>query len=117
MKRILIADDSKFMRFTIRTIIDELGYKVVAEAENGEEAIAKYAKFKPDIVLMDITMPKVDGIEATRRIKRLNKNAKVVIISAMSQQRLVIKAIDYGAADFIVKPFKKKLLKKALRKL
>ncbi|MEI7473592.1 MAG: response regulator [bacterium] len=105
MKRVLIADDSRFMRQYLTTILKKNGYLVVAEAADGEAAVELYQKHSPDMVILDITMPKKSGIESLREIKMLNKDAKVVICSSMGQKFFIQDAYDNGAVDFIVKPF------------
>ncbi|HYF78815.1 MAG TPA: response regulator [Symbiobacteriaceae bacterium] len=104
MPKILLVDDAAFMRMRCAKLLTENGYEV-GEAENGQEAIQKYGSYRPDLVLMDITMPVMDGITATREIKALDTNAKVVMVSALGQQTMVIEAIKAGAKDFVVKPF------------
>ncbi|MCL2164289.1 MAG: response regulator [Oscillospiraceae bacterium] len=104
--RVLIVDDAIFMRRMLRDILTGAGYEVVAEAEDGGQSIQMYKKHLPDIVIMDIKMPDVDGITAVQEIIKADPNAKIVICSSMGQRRMVIKAIKYGALDFIGKPFK-----------
>ncbi len=104
-KRIMIVDDAIFMRMKLKDILEKNGYEVVAEAQNGADAIEKYKAEKPDIVTMDITMPEMNGIEALQKIKKLDPSAKVIMCSAMGQQAMVMEAIQSGALDFIVKPF------------
>lgn len=104
-KRIMIVDDAIFMRMKLKDILEKNGYEVVAEAQNGADAIEKYKAERPDIVTMDITMPEMDGIEALRGIKRIDGSARVIMCSAMGQQAMVMEAIQAGALDFIVKPF------------
>ena len=104
-KNILIVDDAAFMRMMIKDILTKNGYNVVGEAENGAKAIEKYGELKPDLVLMDITMPEVDGIAALKKIKGSDPNALIIMCSAMGQQAMVIESIQAGAKDFIVKPF------------
>lgn len=103
--RVLIVDDAIFMRMKLKDILEKNGYDVVAEAQNGVEAIEKYKTEKPDLVTMDITMPEMDGVAALRGIKAFDPSAKVVMCSAMGQQSMVMDAIQAGAVDFIVKPF------------
>ena len=106
MKRVLIADDASFMRQMIRDIIEPEGFEVVGEASDGMEVVEKYKKLRPDVVLMDIVMPKRSGIDAVRAIKAEDAGARVVMCSALGQDALVSEAIQAGARDFIVKPFK-----------
>lgn len=103
--KIMIVDDAAFMRKRIRNILLKHGYEVVAEGENGREAVEFYKQHNPDLVTMDITMPEMDGLEALQKIMEMDPRAKVVMVSAMGQQSMVIKAIKSGAKDFIVKPF------------
>ncbi len=104
--KVLIVDDAMFMRAMIRDILVNSGrYDVVGEAANGEEAIEKYPLVSPDLVTMDIVMPQMDGIEATKEIIKLDPKAKIVMCSALGQEALVIESIAAGAKDFIVKPF------------
>lgn len=106
MSKILIVDDAAFMRMVLRDTLAEAGYKDTCEAANGRAAIKVYKDEKPDLVLMDMTMPVMDGIKALKSIKALNENAKVVMCSAMGQESMVAQAIKDGAIDFIVKPFR-----------
>lgn len=117
MKRVMVCDDAAFMRMLIKDILVKNGYEIAAEAENGLRAVERYPEAKPDLVLMDITMPEVDGIEAVRRIKALDPNANVIMCSAMGQQAMVIEAIQAGAKDFIVKPFQADRVLEAVRKV
>ena len=110
MKRVLIVDDAAFMRFSIKNMLQGTEYEVVAEAENGQEAVEKYNIFKPDLVTMDITMPVMTGLEAVQAIMVLDPNARVIMLSAMGQEEMVKAAILAGAKSFIVKPFQKELL-------
>lgn len=114
MKRILIVDDAVFMRVSLKTMLEKNGFEVIGEAVNGLEAIEKYTNLKPDIVTMDITMPEMTGIEAVKAIKKIDSNAKVIMVSAMGQESLVKEAIINGAKGFIVKPFKEEYLIKAM---
>ncbi len=117
MKRVMVCDDAAFMRMMIKDILVKNGYEIAAEAENGLKAVERYPEAKPDLVLMDITMPEIDGIEAVRRIKALDPNANVIMCSAMGQQAMVIEAIQAGAKDFIVKPFQADRVLEAVRKV
>ena len=114
--RILIVDDLSFMRNAIREIIESQGFEVAGEAENGEVGVSRYQETRPDVVLMDITMPVVDGIESLRRIIAYDEGAKVVMCSALGQQEYIIKAIQFGAKDFIVKPFRPERIVSAVKK-
>ena len=116
-KNILICDDAAFMRMMIKDILTKNGYDVVGEAENGAKGVEKYAELKPDLVLMDITMPEMDGIAALKAIKGSDPGACVIMCSAMGQQAMVIEAIQNGARDFIVKPFAADRILEAVRKV
>ena len=116
-KNILICDDAAFMRMMIKDILTKNGYNIAGEAENGQKAVEKYAELKPDLVLMDITMPEMDGIEALKRIKAADPNASVIMCSAMGQQAMVIESIQSGAKDFIVKPFQADRVIEAVQKV
>ncbi|MFW5962505.1 MAG: response regulator [bacterium] len=105
-KRILIVDDASFMRMMLKNILNEAGYEIVGEAENGKEAVDQYQEVNPDLVTMDITMPDMDGLEAVSKILEFDNNADIIMVSAMGQRSMVIEAIQAGAKDFIVKPFK-----------
>ena len=116
-KNILICDDAAFMRMMIKDILTKNGYNVVGEAENGLKAIEKFDELNPDLVLMDITMPEMDGIAALKGIKAKNPGASVIMCSAMGQQAMVIESIQAGAKDFIVKPFQPDRVIEAVKKL
>ena len=115
-RAVLIVDDVAFVRKTLRDILVAAHYQVVGEAENGEDAIKLYAKLRPDIVTMDVVMPQMSGIEDTRRIVKTNQHARVVIISAMGQENLVMEAINAGARDYILKPFTREDILKTLER-
>jgi two-component system chemotaxis response regulator CheY len=117
MSKILIADDAAFMRMMLKDILTKGGYVVAGEAVNGQEAIDKFQELKPDLVTMDITMPQKNGIAALEEIIEINPSAKVVMCSAMGQQAMVIKSIQSGAKDFIVKPFRPERVIDAIKKL
>lgn len=104
-KTVLIVDDIPFVRKTLKQILTHQGYRVVGEAETGEEAIHLYSETNPDLVTMDLVMPMMNGVEATKRILQMNPSALIVILSAMSQENLVTEAILAGAKDYILKPF------------
>jgi two-component system chemotaxis response regulator CheY len=114
--RILVVDDLAFIKLIIRDILEKRGFQVVGEASNGIEAIELYTKIRPDVVLMDITMPRMDGIQSLSKIMEIDKTAKVIMCSALGQQRLIIQAIQLGAKDFIVKPFKAERIIGAIKK-
>lgn len=116
-KNILICDDAAFMRMMIKDILTKNGYNVAGEAENGAKAVEKYNELKPDLVLMDITMPEMDGIQALKNIKESDAGAQVIMCSAMGQQAMVIEAIQSGAKDFIVKPFQAERVLEAVKKV
>ena len=116
-KNILICDDAAFMRMMIKDILTKNGYNVVGEAENGKIAVEKYSELSPDLVLLDITMPEMDGIGALKAIKAKDPNACVIMCSAMGQQAMVIEAIQSGAKDFIVKPFQAERVLEAVKKV
>ena len=115
-KNILIVDDAAFMRMMIKDILTKNGYNVAGEAENGAKAVEKYNELKPDLVLMDITMPEMDGIQALKKIKENDGGAMVIMCSAMGQQAMVIESIQSGAKDFIVKPFQADRVLEAVKK-
>lgn len=116
-KSILICDDAAFMRMMIKGILGKGGYDVAGEAENGLKAVEKYKELSPDLVLMDITMPEMDGIQAVREIKKTDPNAKIIMCSAMGQQAMVVESIQAGAKDFIVKPFQEDRVLEAVKKV
>jgi two-component system chemotaxis response regulator CheY len=103
--KILVVDDAQFMRMMLKNILVGAGYEVAGEGENGVQAVERYKSLKPDLVIMDMIMPEMGGIDAVREIVRLDPGARVLMCSAMGQQALVVEAIQVGARDFIVKPF------------
>ena len=105
------------MRMTIKDILTKNGYNVAGEAENGLKAIEKYKELKPDLVMLDITMPEMDGLQALKGIKAQETGAMVIMCSAMGQQAMVIEAIQAGAKDFIVKPFQAERVVEAVKKV
>ncbi|MDD2480759.1 MAG: response regulator [Lutispora sp.] len=114
---ILIVDDAAFMRMMIKDVLSKNGFTIVGEAENGAKAVEKYKELNPELVIMDITMPEVDGIQAVKEIKKINPLAKIIMCSAMGQQAMVIEAIQAGAKDFIVKPFQAERIIEAVKKV
>ncbi|MGI6188191.1 MAG: response regulator [Clostridiales bacterium] len=116
-KKVLIVDDAAFMRMMIKDILTKNGFTVAGEAENGIRAVEKYKEIQPDLVIMDITMPEMDGIQAVKEIKKLDPEAKIVMCSAMGQQAMVIESIQAGARDFVVKPFQADRVIEAVNKV
>ena len=117
MARVLVADDASFMRQMIREIIEPEGYEVVGEAADGVEAVERFQELHPDLVTMDIVMPKRSGIDAVKGILAEHPDACVVMCSALGQETLVMEALQAGARDFIVKPFKPDNVLATLRKV
>ena len=115
-KSVLICDDAAFMRVMIKDILTKNGYEVAGEAENGIKAVEKYTETKPDLVMMDITMHEMDGIQALKKIKESDPGATIIMCSAMGQQAMVIESIQSGAKDFIVKPFQADRVLEAVKK-
>jgi two-component system, chemotaxis family, chemotaxis protein CheY len=114
--RVLLVDDASFMRMMLKNILVGSGYEVVGEAENGAKAIEQFKALKPDLMIMDIIMPEMGGIDAVREIIKLNPSAKILMCSSMGQQSLVVEAIQAGAKDFIVKPFQPSNVLEAVKK-
>ncbi|MED4917572.1 response regulator [Geobacillus thermodenitrificans] len=107
---ILIADDSMFMRNLIKDLLSHHGYQIIAEAPDGYDAVALYEEKRPDIVILDLVMPKMNGLHALKHILQIDPNAKIVMCSSMGQKSLVIEALQIGAKDFVVKPYISKLV-------
>ncbi|MHB8136692.1 MAG: response regulator [Anaerolineaceae bacterium] len=116
MAKILVVDDAEFLRVRISKMLVGDGYEVI-EAENGLLALNAYKAQKPDVVLMDITMPEMDGLTALREILAVDSGAKVIMLTALGQESVVLEAIKSGAKDFIVKPFERDRVVGALQKL
>jgi two-component system, chemotaxis family, chemotaxis protein CheY len=114
-RRVLIVDDSLVMRMMVRDILAGDGWEVVGEASNGQEAVEMYEKLRPDAVTLDITMQGTGGMKALQTIMQMNPSAKVVVVSALCQTRLISEAIRSGAQDFIAKPFLPEQLQQTLR--
>jgi len=114
---ILIADDLKFIKLVLRELVEKAGFRVVGEASNGEEAVELYQEKRPDVVLMDITMPKMDGLAALKQILKFDPQAKIIMCSALGQQSLIVQALQLGAKDFIVKPFRDERVVAAIKKI
>lgn len=117
MANILIVDDSRTSRKILRGILEDAGHTVVGECVNGEEGYLKYKEIKPDLVTLDITMPKLDGLEALQLIKKCDEEAKAVMITAAGQKEKMIQAIKYGASEFIAKPYEAEDVKQVIEKV
>jgi two-component system chemotaxis response regulator CheY len=117
LRKVLIVDDAAFMRMVIKKLLENNGFEVIGEAENGEIGVEKYKELRPDLVTMDITMPQMTGIEALKAIREFDDKAKVVMVSAMGQEVMVKEAILYGAKSFIVKPYKEEQVIETLVKI
>lgn len=117
MANILIVDDSRTSRRMLRSLLEEMGHTVVGEGVNGEDGFIKYKEINPDLVTLDITMPKLDGIEALQLIRKYNPEAKAVMITAAGQRDKMIAAVKYGAAEFITKPYEKEEVEKVLSRI
>jgi two-component system, chemotaxis family, chemotaxis protein CheY len=113
---ILIADDLSFIRMIQKEILSERGYTVVGEASDGRQAVEKYQALRPDLVVLDITMPNMNGLDAMRKIFELDPQARIIMCSALGQQNLIMEAIRAGVKDFIVKPFKPERILSAIEK-
>ncbi len=116
MPKILIVDDAEFLRLRISKMLVGDGFEVF-EAENGLKAIETYQANSPDLVLMDVTMPDMDGLTALKQIKKLDAKAKVIMLTALGQESVVLEAIKSGARDFVVKPFERDRVMNAIRKI
>ncbi|EDL63213.1 two-component response regulator [Bacillus sp. SG-1] len=114
---VLIVDDAKFMRMALGNMLQNSEHQVIGEAETGFQAIEQYRNLQPDIVTMDITMPEMTGIEAVRQIIKEYPEAKIIMCTAMGQQKLVVEAIEAGAKDFIVKPFDESRVVEAINRV
>ena len=110
----LVVDDAIFMRTILKKMLEEAGYRVVGEAGNGAQAIEMAQQLQPDIVILDITMPEMDGIKAIEQILKVSPNSNIIMCSAMGHQAKVVEAIKAGAKDFIVKPFEKNRVLQAI---
>ena len=115
-KHILIVDDALIMRRRIRDVAEQAGWTQASEAKNGEEAVELYGQIRPDLVTLDIVMPKLDGVSALRRIVEIDPRARVIMVSAVDQKEKLAECIQAGAMDFIVKPFDKSGLRSILEK-
>ena len=116
-KRILITDDTAFMRLLLQKILTENGYEVVGEADNGKEAVRLFERHRPDLVTMDITMPKLNGIECLKEILRHDPKARVMMISALGQGAKILEAVNSGARHYVTKPFEPEKVLEAVTEL
>jgi two-component system chemotaxis response regulator CheY len=114
---VLIVDDLTFIKMVLKDLVEKAGFRVVGEASDGEEALRLFEEKRPDIVLMDITMPKMDGLTALKKILEKDPEAKIIMCSALGQQRLILQAIQLGAKDFIVKPFRPERVIGSIKKI
>ena len=117
MATVLVVDDSRTSRKMLKEVLTEIGFEIVGEAVNGEDGFIKYKELRPDLVTLDITMPKLDGIEALQLIRKENPEAHCVMITAAGQRDKMIQAVKYGAAEFITKPYEKDEVAKVLKKV
>lgn len=104
MARIMIVDDSNYMRASIRSALEKAGHEVIAEADNGEIAVEYYAKHRPDLVTMDIVMPRGNGLQAISNILEFDADARVIVITALGHEPMIRKALSVGAMNFVIKP-------------
>ena len=111
---ILIVDDSTYLRVMIKKILRKLGHTIIAEANNGEEALVAYKQHRPDLVTMDIVMPKLNGLVAVKQILQMDSTANIIIVTALGHEPMIRQAIKLGAKDFVIKPFKQDELVKAV---
>ncbi len=116
-KKVLIVDDASYMREMIKDIMTKYGYEVVGEAENGNDAVIKYSALKPDVVMLDIVTNENTAIDIVREIVKVDSEARILMVSAMGQQAMVVEAIQTGAKGFVVKPFKPEVLLKEVKRL
>lgn len=117
MANVLIADDAKFMQMTLRNILVRANHKVIGIAQNGREAVEIYQKLNPDLVIMDITMPIMNGMEAIQKILNIDPSAKIIVCSAVGQQKVIVEAIELGAKDFVMKPFDEKMILESIERV
>ena len=117
MANILVVDDSRTSRKMLKELLTEMGHTIVGEAVNGEDGFMKYKELNPDLVTLDITMPKIDGIQALQLIRKYNPDANAVMITAAGQREKMVQAVKYGASEFITKPYEKEEVAKILSKI
>jgi two-component system, chemotaxis family, chemotaxis protein CheY len=116
MATVVIVDDTVFMRATLKKVLSDAGFQVVGEAENGQVGVERYQELHPDVIMLDITMPIMDGLAALQEIKKINPDAAVIMCTALGQERIVMQALEYGAKDYIIKPFKPEKVVEAVQK-
>ncbi|MCL0077275.1 response regulator [Dehalococcoidia bacterium] len=116
MAKVLVVDDAQFMRMRATKLLTQNGYEVI-EAANGVEAVQKYKEERPDAVMLDITMPDMDGLEALKQVRKIDPGARIAMVTAMGQQSIVLEAIKAGARDFVVKPFDPNRVLAAVQKM
>jgi len=115
-KRIMIVDDANFIRTLVKRILAPRGFEIVGEAANGNEAVQMYEKLKPDVVTMDITMKEKDGLQAAREILSRDANARIIMVTALGQEKMLVDSFKIGVKDFVVKPFEPERLLSAIEK-
>ncbi len=115
--RVLVVDDAVFMRHMIKKILTEMGLDICGEACDGEEACSLYDSLKPDMVTMDLVMPKKGGLDALKEIRAKDPDAKIIVISAIDQRQPLMDALKLGAADYVVKPFEKDRVEEAINRV
>ena len=115
-KKILIVDDANFMRMIVKDTLAPRGFEICGEAANGNEAVAKYQEMKPDLVTMDITMKEKDGLQAAKEILAADPNARIVMVTALGQEKMLMDSMAIGVKDFVVKPFKSERIISAVQK-
>lgn len=117
MLKVLVVDDSLIMRRNVTKMLEALGHKVIAEAKDGHEALELYKRAKPDLVTMDITMPEMDGITAVKELKKIDKEAKIMMLTSHGQEEMVISAIRSGASGYLLKPINVMKVRDGIRKV
>ncbi|WP_164219612.1 response regulator [Virgibacillus sp. YIM 98842] len=117
MAAILVVDDAKFLRITLRKLLEKDNHEVVGEAKNGKEAITLYKNLSPDLVIMDLTMPVMNGIDAMKAIMEIDSKANIIVCSAIGEQKVVVQAIEAGGKDFILKPFEESRILETVRRV
>lgn len=117
MKRVLLVDDALFIRNNLKIILEKNGFEICGQADDGQQAVKLYEALRPDLVTMDVTMPNMDGLEALNAIRKIDANAKVVMVTAMGKEEIVRQAILSGATNFIVKPFNEEKVITVMQKI